>query len=617
MFNTEQQKAIAHKDGPLIVVAGPGSGKTTVVVNRTKALIEKGVLPENILVITFTKAAAKEMKLRFNTLTENIYPDVTFGTIHSISLKILVNSFGYSYDNVLNEQEKFSALRKIVKEQRIPTEDVNHLIKNLSNAIGLIKSGKLKPPYQIDCGCRPNQLEKAFQAYTEFCRKAHKIDYDDMQIVALQKLKKNKRELAYWQDVFQYIMVDEFQDTCDTQAELIYLLTGSNHNICVVGDDDQSLYRFRGAKPEVMLNFEKKFHAEKITLDTNYRSGAKIVKTTSSFIKTNEERFDKDFKSVRNGGKIEIKNHDTQETQAKKITSQIRSLLKKNVPYEEIAVIYRTNTESGKIIEQLMKKDIPFVASRESTVNMFEHWIFRDIINFHNICKDVSKADYNDLTRALKRPSQYIPNKAFQSCSSLFELSEWGYENKKPYISRNIKKFKDDMARLKKKKLADFLVYLAEDMGYRDALFDYADYTKQNPKELLDILDEIIDSAEPFETMEEWYEYAKDYTFTLKKSFEDNLEGVRLMTMHGSKGLEFQHVFIINANEEFTPFCYKGVIEDMEEERRMFYVAMTRAKDHLHINYIRANKGKEVKPSRFVNELNGILESSQKKKGVA
>lgn len=608
MFNQEQLQAIEHQDGPLIVVAGPGSGKTTVVINRTAKMIENGIDPERILVITFTKAAAKEMQTRFHALIkeDEAASGVTFGTIHSIALKILVGSFDYTYDNVLGEREKWILMDKIIKEKKIHTDDIKTFIKNIINAISRIKTERLLPPYDIDCGCRDGQLEIIFRAYTDYCTEQGKIDYDDMQILCLDLLKENSDILQEWRDCFQYISVDEAQDMDQIQAELIYLLAKPRNNICIVGDDDQSLYQFRGAKPEIMLMFEKEFHAKRVILDTNYRSGEKIVRTTSDFIKNNKTRFDKDFKFVRPEGRIFLDSCPGTDEQACKIARDIQSSVKKGTSYDDIAVIYRTNSESSKIMVQFMKQGIPFVAKAENIVNIFEHWIFADITNFYELSHSKT-LDWDNVKRALKRPTRYIPNDAISKSHSLEDLKKWGRMYHKPYIGRNIRSFRADLQTLGRLPLHTFLAYLVNDMDYRQAVLDYADYNRQNPQELINILDEIIDSAKEFTDYDKWYEYSRDYTITLNSCDEDDQSGVHLLTMHSSKGLEFKQVYIIDANEGITPYAYKGIVNDLEEERRMFYVAMTRAKDSLHIFSPAYHNGKKVKKSCFVTELQQIL----------
>lgn len=607
-FSAAQRRAIEHKDGPLIVVAGPGSGKTTVVVNRTAKLIEKGVSPENILVITFTKMAAKEMETRFETLTNSEYSGVTFGTIHSIALNILVNSFGYSYENVLSEREKWSVLKKLIYTYRINTDDIDNLIKSLIGCISLIKIGELTKPYDVDCGCREEQLEKVYNGYVKYCQDNNKIDYDDMQIKCFQLLLDNPRELKFWQKQYEYLLVDEFQDVDKRQADFIYLLAKPHNNICIVGDDDQSLYRFRGAKPEIMLGFEEKFKAKKILLDVNYRSGEPIVKLTSSFIRTNEQRFDKEFKSVKKRGKLEVTKYESTVEQAEKIAKEIKSLIRKKTPYEEIAVIYRINRESTCVIDAFLAADIPFVAKRENVINLFEHWIFKDIVNFYEVSQNLNHVPFEMIKRALKRPTRYIPNEAMKSAHSLEDVMDWGYSHRKAYIGRNIFEFKDDMKKLKKKKtLSSFLKYIIHDMNYKEAIFQYAEYNRMNVQELMEVLDEIMESAKDYKTFDEWYEHSKDFTIALNESADPDQDGVRLLTMHSSKGLEFKHVFIIDANEGTTPYAYKGEIGDVEEERRMFYVAMTRAKERIHISYIEDPIDDKLKVSRFVEELKMLV----------
>lgn len=613
MFNKEQIEAINHKGGPMVVVAGPGSGKTTVTVNRIAKLIEDGIDPNNILVITFTKAAAKEMENRFYKMVNNESIPVTFGTIHSISLKILVESFHYSYENVLAQNDKKAVLRKAIDKYHIYTEDINMLVKNIENAISLIKTGILKEPYtNMEYGCRPEQLSKVYSYYVGYCNENNKIDYDDMQLKCIELLKSDKKILAYWRERYQYISVDEFQDVDTIQAELIYLLAKPQNNLFIVGDDDQSLYRFRGAKPEIMLHFEKQFNAKKITLDTNYRSGEKIVGISSLFIKANKVRFDKDFKAVNKKGSIKIKGYTDVQEQAKKIVEDILSDRKKGKDINDLAIIYRTNSESSAILAQLVKNEVPFVAKVENVINIFNHWIFNDIKVYYDIVEHYRK--YKDfsvpatkLRRALMRPTRYIPGEALRTSKCLEDIEAWGRIHRKPYIARNIDKFKMDIRALSRLKLTDFLDYFVYKMNYYEAVINYADYNKQDDKELINVLNEILESAQEFDDFNAWCEYAKTYSFTLEDNSKENKTGVHLLTMHGCKGLEFEKVYIIDANEGITPYAYKGKENDEEEERRMFYVAFTRAKNYVNISYV--TKGNQTKVSRFVTELNNILAS--------
>lgn len=618
-FNKEQRQAIRHKEGPLLVVAGPGSGKTTVIVNRTKELIQKGVDPDSILVITFTRDAAKEMESRFFALMDGEKPNVTFGTIHSLALRILVHSFRYSYEDVLGEQEKARLLKKLIRDLHIDTEDISQLVRGVSNAIGFIKSRQPKDFDEamkifdtLDCGCNANHFARIYKEYLAFCEENKRIDYDDIQILCLKKLKEDKRALKLWRDQYQYISVDECQDMDYVQAELVYLLARPKLNICIVGDDDQSLYKFRGAEPGIMLDFEKKFDAKKIVLDTNYRSGEQIVNLTSDFIKRNKVRFDKDFKSVRKRGKLSLCTCANVSDQTRHVTREIKMAIKAGVPVDEIAVIYRTNAESGKIIAGLIEEDIPFVAKRRDTINLFEHWIFKDIVNFYELARDPMHMDFERVKRALKRPTRYIPVKATKQSHSLQELIDWGFENRKPYIARNLHEFRFDIRSLHGLPLNDFMNHLINNMEYKQAILDYAEYNRYNPQELIAVLDEIVDSAADFKDFDDWIEYTKDYTFTLEESSEEDRSGVHLLTMHSSKGLEFKRVFIINAYEGNTPYAYKGTISDLEEERRMFYVAMTRAKDQVMIFYPLTNsKGKELDPSRYIDDLQEALKNQK------
>ena len=303
-FNEAQTEAIHHKEGPLLIIAGPGSGKTTVIVNRTKNLIEEHHIdPRKILVVTFTKSAAEEIGIRFQKLCleeedPDQYTGVHFGTIHSICFQILVSYFGYDYSQLIQENEKYRIQYALAKQYDFASLDYNKFIADIAKAIGYIKNCDGKGINYSKFDVSEYQVKKMMNGYQEVLEKEHKIDFDDMLLRCRDNLKKHEDVLADVQETFHYIMIDEFQDTNNVQAEIFNMIAQKRKNICVVGDDDQSLYRFRGAKPEIMLDFEKTYPKTKnVVLNINYRSDRNIVAASKKFIEYNKTRFPKDIKS--------------------------------------------------------------------------------------------------------------------------------------------------------------------------------------------------------------------------------------------------------------------------------------------------------------------------------
>lgn len=609
-FNRAQLTAIHYTKGPLLVIAGPGSGKTTVIVNRAKYLIETNTVnPENLLVVTFSKSAAEEMKGRFYKEMNGSkleYKKAVFCTIHSLCLTILCKSFGHSPKQVIPEFEKWEIIEKTALELRYDTEDMKQTIQSVLTGISYIKNAGITDIKNCDedFNMNPSTMKQFYDSYQKELAKAGKFDFDDMLIMAYDYLLNDMNALRLWQRKFQYLMIDEYQDTNQIQAKLLYLLAKPECNICIVGDDDQSLYSFRGADPKLMLHFEEEFpETKKVVLDYNYRCARNIVEASSELVSHNKNRFAKELKA-KNGLKrgIVFKIYENEKKQSLAVCKQAEELFKKGIPYEEMAVIYRTNKEATALVQTLTKADIEFNVRKEDVFNPFTHWIFKDIVNFYEVSKNVKTAPMSKIRLALKRPTRYIPLNVLKNANDLREIKQWGYNNNKYYIAKNVYAFEDDMKYLgTSSNLKQFFNRL-KCIGYEEGISDYAKYMKQNEKELLDIYKSLKKDAMEYETMEEWIAHSIEYTNSLernKNKTDEEKKGIRLLTMHSSKGLEWDAVFIINADEKITPF-YRS--NNIEEERRMFYVAMTRARKYLDIYSTAEYNGDNMEVSRFVPE---------------
>jgi DNA helicase-2/ATP-dependent DNA helicase PcrA len=618
-FNKNQLDAINHKDGPLMVLAGPGSGKTTVLVNRLKVLIEEyGVSPSEICVNTFTRAATEEMESRFQMLTGNKY-HVYFCTIHSLCRRILMKYFGYEKENFINEGKKMDILINLTRENRLSIEKPDEFAKNAGQMISYNKNMYDQPNrysgFEIE-------RKKAVFIYNEYCGYMNEhqlLDFDDCLTRCYEHLKKNPEALSSIQEIYRYYLVDEFQDVNYLQANIIYLLSEKDRNLCIVGDDDQSMYKFRGARPEIMLNFEKKFpDCKKVMLNINYRSSKTIVEITGEMIKKNENRYQKDLESYRDD---EILIHTQQlEDEGKQgdyIAQQIEQLFDKGIPYSEMSVLYRTKKDSAYVISALLKNNIPFIVRSSDSLDIHGHMICKDVINFFMIINGRTKS-YQNMLRAMKRPTRYIPNSISSQCRSVDELIQYSDKIKKTYIKKNIDMFFSEIEELRS--LNDFheqFFYIMNVMGYENSIMKYFEDRPSKVLEGLQVLCMLKEEIRDFQTFDEWKTYVDDCEVKLKEITEQNEDSVVLQTIHTSKGLEYQAVFIINVNEDNIPFKFKeGAYQDIEEERRILYVGMTRAKDYLYLTAPNIVNEKIKNPSSFYYDVCRISQNETEKDPV-
>lgn len=600
-----QKKAVEHVKGPALILAGPGSGKTTVITQRTKTLIEKyGINPSNILVITFTKAAAVEMQQRFVKLAGNLGSGVTFGTFHSIFFRILKFAYNYSASNIISEDKRIAYMKEIVTALRMEAEDEAEFVLSILNEISSIKNDRIDLNHYYAKNCSEDNFKKLYFSYEDRLRQENFIDFDDMLLMTYELLTARKDILSLWQQKYQYILIDEFQDINRVQYDVIRLLAAPNNNLFVVGDDDQSIYRFRGAKPEIMLGFEKDYKdAIRILLDTNYRSTQNIVEAAARLIKNNKARFDKEIKaSHKKGPDIVIKEWDNPAVQNEKIITVIRQHLKKGGAYKDIAILFRTNTGGRSVVEKLMEYNIPFQI-RDSLPNIFDHWIAKSIFSYMRMAHgDRSRAT---VLSVINRPNRFIGRECLNTSEIYFDAIKEYYKEKDWMVER-LEKLEYDLRMLKRMAPYAGINYIRHGVGYEEYLVDYATSRRMKPEELIEVLDALQESAKDFETMEDWFEHIAAYTEELKQQAarRNQVEdAVSLSTMHSVKGLEYEMVLIPDVNEGVTPH-HKAVLDaDIEEERRLFYVAVTRAKKYLGIFSTKERYSKAQDPSRFMKEI--------------
>ncbi|MCD8148044.1 MAG: ATP-dependent helicase [Clostridiales bacterium] len=601
-----QSQAIQLKDGPAIILAGPGSGKTTVITGRIACLIRKyRVRPENILVITFSRAAAGEMKERFYALMDGQSVPVTFGTFHAVYFHILKCAYGYTSNNIAKEEQRTRFIREFIHRLRLEYDDEADFIQGILGEISLIKNTGVDLEHYYSTSCGEGVFRKIFHAYQEYLAQNRLIDFDDMLVYTKELLEQRADILQAWQKKFQYILVDEFQDINRIQYDIIRMLALPQNNLFIVGDDDQSIYRFRGSRPEIMLNFERDYPgAQKILLDTNYRSVPEIVQLAGNLISYNSARFAKNIRANAAGGtRPVIEEFKNQREQNLYVIRTMQELNRSaGVPYDAMAVLFRTNAQPGLLIRQLFEYNLPFV-SKEHIPNLYDHWIVRDILTYIQIAMgDRSRASF---LKIMNRPKRYLSRESLPYEEVAFDVWEDYYKDQ-GWMCQRLEKLEIDLKTLSRMRPYSAVNYIRKAIAYEDYLTDFAAEWRMPKEELLDILDEFQEDAKAYSTYTEWFAHMEEVKEEWGKQLakkQNPVSAIRLSTLHASKGLEFDTVFIIDVNETIVPYKKAALEPEIEEERRLFYVGMTRAKKRLYLLHSGQIHNKEMAPSRFLEEI--------------
>lgn len=598
---------MTHKTGPCQVLAGPGSGKTLTIVNRVRFLIETcRVKPEDILVITFTRFAAAEMRSRLSALMGREVP-VTAGTFHGIYYGILKWAYHLGPQNILSEEEKYRILQEAVRGKEIEAADEEDFLRDIAAEIGKVKNNRISPEEYEPSRCSAENFCEIYHGYETRRKSLRKIDFDDMLSVCCELFTSRPDLLELWQKKFKYILIDEFQDINRVQYDVIRMLALPENNIFAVGDDDQAIYGFRGADPQIMFRFLKDYpQAVQIILGNNYRSSGNIVRNSLKMIGHNEQRFPKKLSAVRERGEcLHIQEAKDPTEEAQYVASEIERAIKGGVAAEEIAVLFRIHTDARAVAEELIDRHIPF-QMREHLPNIYNHFIAKDIQAYFRLA--MGSGSRGDLLQVMNRPKRYIARDSVSDKGVSFEAIKNFYCDKDWMLDR-IDQFEWDLKMLSRMAPYAGIQYIRKKIGYDEFLKLYAGShagAGADRPDSCEILAELEEASRPYASAEEWFRHIGEYTETLRrkeKERSEEREGVRLMTLHAAKGLEFHTVFLIGANEGCIP--YKKVRTDAgtEEERRLFYVGMTRAQDVLKISYVKTKNGKESSPSRFIEEL--------------
>lgn len=614
-LNRGQDEAIKHGNGPCMVLAPPGSGKTLIVTERTRYLIEEsGVRPDQILVITFTRYAAREMKERFERLTAGKNYPVTFGTFHSIFYGILKCAYGIGANNLMPEKESSVLLQEVLDQTDIEStpevEDEEELVRELLREVGMVKNGLCHLKDFHSKYLTQDEFAEVFRSYEHQKKELKKFDFDDMLVQCYALFRKKPEILQGWQKRFQYILIDEFQDINRVQYEVIRMLAAPRYNLFVVGDDDQSIYGFRGAKPELMLYMKQEFPSLRtISLTVNYRSTEFITGAAARVILHNDTRFYKRVQSFRGRGQnVHVQEVLDEQEEAQYVTEEIQKKLDQGIKPGEIAVLFRAAVQARMISEILSEHRIPF-EMRDYVTNFYRHFIVKDMMAYLQLA--AGKRDRSLFLTICNRPLRYLARNSMENRQVNFEDLRKFYCDK-DWMLDIIDQFDVDVRMMKNMAPYAAIQYIRKKIGYDDFLKEYAEKHQISWKQLMDVMAELEERSKNFKSYDEWEIHIAKYTQELeeqqakaRKIKGERENKVQLMTIHSAKGLEFEDVFVIHANEGEIPHQKAEKKDEIEEERRLFYVALTRAKNNLCISYIAQKNGNSIKPSRFVEELLG------------
>ena len=614
-LNVNQKNAVMHINGPCMVLAGPGSGKTRVITYRiVNMVLNNNINPKNILAISFTKASSTEMKNRALKLSSDARLNrISYGTFHSVFFRILRFFEKYDLDCILDEKNKKFAIKNILKGLNIENGEDEDTIINVINEISYVKNELMDKTDFTPELLTKDEFIKVYNMYEDYKESIKKIDFDDMLIKTYQLLKSNKRALDSVRNVYKYILIDEFQDINKVQFEVIKLIANPNNNIFVVGDEDQSIYGFRGSRPDFLLEFERYFEdSKKYILDINYRSKKCITDTANKLIQFNENRYEKVIKCFReeNGNVNYIKPEDSEE-EARFIAMDILKKCEDNLlNYEDFAVIYRTNIQSRALVDVFMDMHIPFVV-RDSIVTIYDHWVAKDLLAYLRLGIDPTINE--DWIRIINKPFRYISKDSIKLVSEDKDFIG-GLINKAGLHPKQIKTLNDleiDLSYLKTLSPKNAISYIRTSLDYDRYVLDYCSNRKIKANGLVEILNELESSSTNFKTIDEYLNHIEKVKSEIVENRKNkNSSGVIFTTMHSAKGLEFPYVYIIGANEGTIPHEKSCDIDTdekrksaIEEERRLFYVGITRAQDELYISSPKTKYGKKAFISRFIDNI--------------
>lgn len=615
--NAAQDEAVNKIDGQMILIACPGSGKTTTLLRRIHHMTaDLGIDGGQILMVTFTRAAAVHMREQYSA-DYGASGGVTFSTIHALCNATLRKFQGITPDQILSESEIREFLRDQVRRNR-SINDKEEFVTDFLTDLTVMRNNRI-PAEQFLPKCTDDlRLYRALAAaYDQFREETHRIDYDDMLLLCADLLQRDGRVRSFLRNRYHYIQVDEYQDTNSVQRDILYAIAGPDGNLAVVGDDDQSIYGFRGARPEIMLEFRKDYpNAAVIRMSINYRSGSEIIRQAGALIADNRKRFEKEFVGARScSGRVTVIPSEDRRTEIGLLVQRIRAEIADGRRPEEIAVLYRNNSQAEAVADACMDQNLPFSCS-DIIRGRYEHWIYRDILAYHRLA--AGAGTQRDLVQILNHPNRYLSRDVASCGLDQRAMDKAVYSEDKPYwqvanARKTIASFYDLLRLLKgsgPKRTMEALEYAGDYLQY---LSQYAEYRNEDEEELTAIWNQLREDAAGMADFDAWKQFGEEYMARLRESTRERT-GITLSTMHRAKGLEWESVYIIDADEGIHPYKEAESDVELEEERRLFYVAMTRAKDNLTIQYYKTAGGKAFDPSPYLQEIRKNLADAERRR---
>lgn len=601
-FNKAQIQAIQHNKGPCMVIAGPGSGKTTVLTHRVRYLIDRcGVKPSDILVITFTKAAAEQMKFKFKGLSEGRSSAVTFGTFHAVFFTILKAAYNYSARCIITPQVQHEFVKDQIHRLELEYDDEKEAVDGVLSEISRVKGEAVNiDEYESRC-IPPQSFRIIYMAYDDMLVRKHLIDFDDMIVQCRELLMQREDYRRAWQNKYKYILIDEFQDINKAQFDVVRILADEYRNLFVVGDDDQSIYGFRGSAPQIMLDFNKYYSdAVRIDMCINYRSTGNIVFASRAVAEENEHRYYKDITTYNSQGDIvSVYEFNSLNDEKAFLVSEIRRLIDTGIAADDIAVLSRTNVIGNMYMSRLESDGIP-CCDYSVVQDIYEHWISKDILTYIRIA--LGSRERIDFLRIINKPLRYISRSYITQPADINALKR-GYEGNEQ-MSKQVEKLVSDISMIRSMSPFAAVNYIRKGVGYDEYIRNYIYEHKADKEELYNVLDELAHRASQYMSLSQWLDGIAEYIRQCDKDRQNNTaDGVHMLTMHGSKGLEYKIVLVMDVCEGIIPYNKSILDEQIEEERRLFYVAMTRAKEKLYLLYPKQRYNKDTTRSRFIEEL--------------
>ena len=602
-LNNNQREAAEHLAGPMMVLAGPGSGKTAVITARAARLVTQDV--GGVLVITYSKAAAGEMERRYKSLGNHSSGDITFGTFHSVFFRMLRRGRDYNLDGLMQEGEQREVIRGLLTQMQY--EPDYDLMAKILLELSLMRNDFYQAEHYHCTVIASEDFREMYRGYEAYKTSRNKFDFDDMLCHTYNMLETDERQLAFWRQRFPSIMIDEFQDINRVQYETVKLLAAPSDNLFIVGDDDQSIYRFRGSRPEFLLNFPKDFpQTRQVTLETNYRSTDSIITYANNLITHNKMRYSKSIVGTgRVGRSPTLLTSEDQITEAALVGEHIRRLLKRGADLDSIAIAFRLNIQSQAIMDAFTNMGIPFKC-RDEMPTIYEHWVAEDFFAYLRLARRMGlrqKTGFDpDAERIINKPWRYI-SRSFIIESKRADANIFTAYKRNPRLhiaSKNtIEELYNHLLTLSKLNTSDAISYIRRNMGYNGHIIDTCEYRKINSDGLFELADEVQTAAKSFPDPMGFADHGAQM---IKAAKERGGEGAccTLTTLHSAKGLEFDIVFLVGLTEEILPHILSKTPAEIEEERRLFYVGVTRAKNVLYLSTTKSRYGKDMKPSRFL-----------------